>query len=137
MCVMFEDPWQRGHTVKKCNSSKLWAKNFNDHLLFRTSILYMLRETSDCSIDLCGFYIQIYIMCISIKCKSFVNVVQIFINEMKGDPCCDLFITFFLVTLIYLFLIYRLESYCFWLFMHMQTNGNYFYSLFHLKLEHD
>jgi hypothetical protein len=124
--------------LNKCISSRLSAKSFNDHLLFRTSILYMLREiTNDCLIDLCGFYVQMYQVCISIKCKSFVNVVPIFRNEMKGDPCCDLSITFFLVTLVYLFLIYGLESYCFWLFMHMQTNGSCFYSLFHLKLEHD
>jgi hypothetical protein len=124
--------------LKKCISSRLWAKRFNDHLLFQTSILYMLRKTtSDCSIDLCGFCVQIYQVCISIKCKYFVNVVPMFWNGMKGDPCCDLSITFFWVALVYLFLIYRLESYCFWLFMHMQTNGSYFYNLFHLKLEHD
>jgi hypothetical protein len=94
LCLRIHD---RGDIVlKNCISSRLWVKSSNDHLLFRTSILDMLRETtSDCSIKLCEFYIQIYQVCISIKCKSFVNVVPIFRIEMKGDPCCDLFITFF------------------------------------------
>jgi hypothetical protein len=82
--------------LKHCISSRLWVKSSNDHLLLRTSILYVLREAaSECSIDLCEFYIQIYQVCISIKCKSFVNLVPIFGIEMKGDPCCDLSIAFF------------------------------------------